>query len=324
MSRGITELDVHQAADSLVIAGERPTVERVRAVLGTGSPNTVIRHLDAWWAALGARLVTQTAISALPDMPEAVAVLAQRLWREALDAAAGHAAEQVALERQALQDDRVTLSTERAALESRMAQLQQAAAEAGHDLQVSAATQRDLRDQLDRADHLVSDLQLQRDGAAGRADRLEAHLAELQHLLSANRNAHERERAELTEYIRSVENRGHQEVDRLRQHLAATARERDVATTRAADAARTQEEALRVSRQDVATAREDARLHKAVAEASMQQLAALQALPNELAELRKLIDAQPPRGARRRITPIGHKGGTAKQKLKAARATRAK
>lgn len=38
MARGITELDVHGAADALVAKGERPTVERVRAHLGTGSP----------------------------------------------------------------------------------------------------------------------------------------------------------------------------------------------------------------------------------------------------------------------------------------------
>jgi hypothetical protein len=36
-------------------AGERPTIERVRAVLGTGSPNTLIRLLDIWWAKLGPR-----------------------------------------------------------------------------------------------------------------------------------------------------------------------------------------------------------------------------------------------------------------------------
>ena len=42
MARGITEEDVHSAADALVCAGERPTVERIRAHLGTGSPNTVI------------------------------------------------------------------------------------------------------------------------------------------------------------------------------------------------------------------------------------------------------------------------------------------
>lgn len=46
MARGITESDVHAAADQLVAAGERPTIERIRAHLGTGSPNTVLRWLE--------------------------------------------------------------------------------------------------------------------------------------------------------------------------------------------------------------------------------------------------------------------------------------
>ena len=46
MARGITEEDVHMAADALVADGERPTVERIRAYLGTGSPNTVVRWLN--------------------------------------------------------------------------------------------------------------------------------------------------------------------------------------------------------------------------------------------------------------------------------------
>lgn len=49
MARGITESDVHGAADALVADGERPTVERIRAYLGTGSPNTVVRWLETWW-----------------------------------------------------------------------------------------------------------------------------------------------------------------------------------------------------------------------------------------------------------------------------------
>lgn len=56
MARGITELDVHGAADALVAKGERPTVERVRAHLGTGSPNTVTRCLETWWQSPGSRL----------------------------------------------------------------------------------------------------------------------------------------------------------------------------------------------------------------------------------------------------------------------------
>jgi len=46
MDRGITETDVHTATDVLVAASDRPTVERVRAHLGTGSPSTVTRWLE--------------------------------------------------------------------------------------------------------------------------------------------------------------------------------------------------------------------------------------------------------------------------------------
>lgn len=59
MARGITESDVHTAADEIVAAGDRPTVERIRAHLGTGSPNTVTRWLETWWQALGPRLEAQ-------------------------------------------------------------------------------------------------------------------------------------------------------------------------------------------------------------------------------------------------------------------------
>ena len=43
MPRGITQDQVNAAADALLGAGENPTVEKVRAALGTGSPNTVTR-----------------------------------------------------------------------------------------------------------------------------------------------------------------------------------------------------------------------------------------------------------------------------------------
>ena len=87
MARGITETDVHTAADELVAAGERPTVERIRAHLGTGSPNTVTRHLDTWWKGLGRRLHTQQVRVAVPDAPEVVAALAGEWWERALAAA---------------------------------------------------------------------------------------------------------------------------------------------------------------------------------------------------------------------------------------------
>ena len=66
MARGITQDQVNAAADALVTAGERPTVEKIRAQLGTGSPNTVTRMLDTWRGALATRL---SQVLALPEVP---------------------------------------------------------------------------------------------------------------------------------------------------------------------------------------------------------------------------------------------------------------
>ena len=80
MARGITESDVHSAADEIVAAGDRPTVERIRAHLGTGSPNTVTRWLDTWWRGLGPRLEAQQRRFAVPNAPEAIVALACLLY----------------------------------------------------------------------------------------------------------------------------------------------------------------------------------------------------------------------------------------------------
>jgi len=45
---GITFEQVDQACISIVQEGETPTVQRVRDKLGTGSPNTVLKHLKKW------------------------------------------------------------------------------------------------------------------------------------------------------------------------------------------------------------------------------------------------------------------------------------
>src|SRR5690554_2764131 len=45
---GITYDEVAQAAVSLLEEGKNPTIQRVREVLGTGSLNTIHRHLTAW------------------------------------------------------------------------------------------------------------------------------------------------------------------------------------------------------------------------------------------------------------------------------------
>src|ERR1700690_1226210 len=80
--RGVTASDVEHAADALLHAGERPTIARVRAKLGTGSPNTINPLLDPWWKRLGRRFDAGPA--ALHRLPESVAMAAEALWLQTL------------------------------------------------------------------------------------------------------------------------------------------------------------------------------------------------------------------------------------------------
>jgi len=83
MARGITENDVFTACDALLLAGERPTIERVRQKIGRGSPNTVSPMLDAWFKGLGRRLQDPGAFTPAPDVPDPVHQAAQHFWEVA-------------------------------------------------------------------------------------------------------------------------------------------------------------------------------------------------------------------------------------------------
>ena len=82
-TRGVRQADVSHAADALLRAGSRPTVEKIRLRLGSGSPNTIGPLLDIWWKHLSARLDSGPA--ALHRLPETVAHVAEALWLHALD-----------------------------------------------------------------------------------------------------------------------------------------------------------------------------------------------------------------------------------------------
>jgi hypothetical protein len=81
--RGITQSDVSHASDSLLRSGTRPTIEKIRAKIGRGSPNTINPMLDAWWKTLSARLDSGPA--ALHRLPESIAHIAEALWMQALE-----------------------------------------------------------------------------------------------------------------------------------------------------------------------------------------------------------------------------------------------
>jgi hypothetical protein len=80
MATGIKAKDVWAACDALLLAGERPTIERVRRQLGRGSPNTVSPLLDDWYRHLGARLKDPGAFGVPPEVPEPVMQAARHFW----------------------------------------------------------------------------------------------------------------------------------------------------------------------------------------------------------------------------------------------------
>jgi hypothetical protein len=82
MRTGITQEQVNAAAHTILGAGENATVEKIRASLGTGSPNTVTRMLDASRNRLGERL---REMSVLPDVPGSVGRAMVDLWRLAVN-----------------------------------------------------------------------------------------------------------------------------------------------------------------------------------------------------------------------------------------------
>ena len=80
---GITYLEVTTAIDKIIASGDEPTIQKIRDVLGTGSPNTIHRFLTEWRAA---RPVEQRKAVELPA--DLAAALLKEIERQAADARA--------------------------------------------------------------------------------------------------------------------------------------------------------------------------------------------------------------------------------------------
>lgn len=267
MARGITEQDVHAAADALVEAGERPTVERIRAHLGTGSPNTVTRYLESWWVGLGGRLASQRASASLPAAPTEVVDLASRWWEAALSASRSHIESEMAAEQASLATARATLAADAEALQSRLkeglaaaSQAEQARIFAEQRSEDLTAVVAELRLQLTRATTLL-------DAAEARASRLQdEHAGHLQQLQKREIDL-SKERRLQAEHLRGVEDRANMEIDRARRESRELKKLVD-AGLRAKQAAderhRVREEALQ---RQLAEAQRDAAVARAEASA---------------------------------------------------------
>ena len=221
MARGITEHDVHTAADSLVAAGERPTVERIRAHLGTGSPNTLIRLLDHWWSDVGQRLTAQNRKLALPDAPDAVVEVASTLWLCALEHAQKQSAAQMRQEQEQLAADRAALEQSRAKAAVDVTTANEATAIA---LQAQRTTELHAADVQRLAEHQADQIQdviRQRTALQAQTDELICRLAAIDDVLAQQRLQAEEERQSRDAHLRTTEERWLREVDRARQEAAS-------------------------------------------------------------------------------------------------------
>lgn len=177
MPRGITQEQVNKAADAILGTGKNPTVEKVRAALGTGSPNTVTRMLEVWRNQFGERL---RRLSALPDVPAPVGQTMIELWQLALDHAERTLAGRFADERVALETStQAQMAKERESMEVRLqaAKAEVARAQTARDLAEHACATLD--GQLQDSHALRADLVQERDRLQSLCDRQAEELKQL-------------------------------------------------------------------------------------------------------------------------------------------------
>lgn len=297
MAKGITQAQVDTAADALVSAGERPTVDRIRAFLGTGSPNTVTRMLETWWQSLGARLAAQQARAELPEVPESVAVLATQLWDAALQAAQAEANQSCSAQMDAIAARATQLELDRQALDDRAKALEIAAQAADQSRLLAEARQTEAHQLVQYQAAQIEDLTQERNAERARVEALERDRTELAERLARQIDDAAAEREALAQHARAVEDRAHQEVDRARLDAKAL----QAQLTKREQEWRQNERQLGEAREQAmreATAhQQDAAAQRARAEALEQQLRRLEQTALQIAST-----PSPSTSRRKRVT----------------------
>lgn len=215
--RGITQLDVWTAADTVVAEGRRPTIDAVRQQLGRGSPNTVMAHLDSWFAHLADRL--NGAGPATPILPGPVAGAAIHLWEAALSSARAAVDDELAAQRKTLDEKRAALEAASLTLDRRAAEL-----EARVEAALAAArTAGEERAAADRREVLAQERSTRLESQVAQLTRELEHAAvekrALQDEAQAVRRQVEEERKRAEERLAGQERHWHGEVERARGEL---------------------------------------------------------------------------------------------------------
>ena len=266
-SRGIQEPQVWAAADQLLAEGLRPTIERVRQKIGSGSPNTVSPMLERWFATLWKRLGQGPSVTlhsaTLEGIPPALLQIAQKLWEAAREEATRAQAQQT----EAFRRDH---GLKAAALEEQQEQLRQrevAFEQARASLESALASSRQA---LESANAQQAETARLHDGAQGEIRRLQEMLAHAQALNETQRLEHRAAAAAREEAVKEIE-AGHT----AREHrlLGDIDRERLATRQAATDLAKEQKQRVR-SEEEGALKLEAERVSLRAAEKVAEQLRA--------------------------------------------------
>lgn len=152
-TRGVQQEEVWAAADALIAAGERPTIERVRLKIGRGSPNTVSPMLEAWFATLGPRLgVALAGAHAVENgAPRELRQALDGVWAAAVAAARDQADKALAPERNRVAQQSQELEAAHEELSKREAALTERGTALEHALELAKSQVHDQATQLEKA-----------------------------------------------------------------------------------------------------------------------------------------------------------------------------
>jgi len=199
---GITYDHVASVADAIIGEGHQPTINAVRDRIGTGSPNTIHKHLTAWRAA------RPQATAAAPELPASLTTaIATEIERAAASA--------------------------RAEIENKLVQAQAEAVElssAGETLEYE-------RDELIEQ---VAELTTERDTLAGKAEQQTADIKTQAERIEREQQAAEAARVDLAKVQLKIESSTERlveqaaEIERLRATLETESRARIAAEQQAA------------------------------------------------------------------------------------------
>lgn len=288
LPRGVQTADVWDAADAVLMAGQRPTIERVRQKLGRGSPNTVAPMLEAWFAQLGQRLGSMSGGGAgnaaapgamttpgQPQPPATVLDLAQSLWDAALDQARQAAQQQWEAAQAELAQQRSQLTADRAELERERQTLAQQHSTLEQMLALSRTQVADLTRRLADADAWRQEKEQSVAVLTNRLEDLRLQHKQLQQRLDDTVAAQAQERQRLQDRATENEHRLLNEVDLARQE-AKTARQT------LASQQKQREEAARQADEQLHAAQARLQTAETQTSASQAQLAHLQRRSSEL------------------------------------------